>query len=199
MIQCGNNIWVIKEMLKSMLPKTILKIIEDQEQAGQFFDWMESSERYQESLRRLSQDDGDIDEEDHSIVSETARVLKQLNEEDFYRVIHVMDRNTLALSMKALPGKVRARVFKNLSSGEEKGLINDIEFMGPVRLRDVEEACIEIAELIIDLSENEEIEEMDLTIIKLIVTMQTANQEENQKLKDKCRELKLLLERLGVD
>ena len=197
MIQAGDNIWVIKEMLQSMLTSKILEIIVNQEASERLLKEAEAANSYQEKINRLCQDDSAINENEtcYSIIREISKTLNSIDDEDFYRIIDDTDRNTLALAMKALPGKVRARVFENLSSGEVRGLINDMEYMGPVRLRDAEEACIEIAKTIIDFSENGEISKMDLTVLKLIFAIREANNKGNKAFKDMCEEIRLLIEK----
>lgn len=144
MIQGGDTIWVIKEMLQSMLPHTILEIVEAYEKSNALREEEEKANSYEEKIRKLSMYEGEIDEEDKSIICIASKILSMLDDRDISKLIDVIDMNILALAMKALPGSTRALVFANLSSEEAMRLVDDMEYMGPVRLRDVENACMEI-------------------------------------------------------
>ena len=50
-----------------------------------------------------------------------------------------MDSKDLALALKTASEEVASRIFKNMSKRAAEMLKEDIEYMGPVRLRDIEE------------------------------------------------------------
>ncbi len=51
-----------------------------------------------------------------------------------------MDHEDLRLSLKVASDEVKEIVFNNMSQRTEKAFKEEMEYMGPVRLRDVEEA-----------------------------------------------------------
>ncbi|XXM73518.1 flagellar motor switch protein FliG [Lysinibacillus sphaericus] len=73
------------------------------------------------------------------------------------RVIRDCDNEDLLLSLKVSSDDVKEIVFKNMSNRMVETLKEEMEFMGPVRLRDVEEAQSRIVAIIRRLEEAGEI------------------------------------------
>lgn len=73
------------------------------------------------------------------------------------RVIRDCESEDLLLSLKVSSGEVKEIVFKNMSSRMVETFKDEMEYMGPVRLRDVEEAQSRIVGIIRRLEESGEI------------------------------------------
>ncbi|MRH42257.1 flagellar motor switch protein FliG [Aquibacillus halophilus] len=73
------------------------------------------------------------------------------------RVIREVENDDLRLSLKVASEEVKEIVFKNMSSRMAETFKEEMEFMGPVRLRDVEEAQTRIVSVIRRLEEVGEI------------------------------------------
>ena len=73
------------------------------------------------------------------------------------RVLREVESQDLALALKGASGEVSEKIFTNMSSRASEMLRDDIEYMGPVRLRDVEEAQQRIVNVIRRLEEMGEI------------------------------------------
>jgi len=73
------------------------------------------------------------------------------------RVIRDVENDDLMLSLKVASEEVRDVVFKNMSKRMVDTFKEEMEFMGPVRLRDVEEAQSRIVGVIRRLEEAGEI------------------------------------------
>ncbi len=80
-----------------------------------------------------------------------------LDDRGVQRVLKELQTKTLALAMKAASDTVKERILKNLSKRAREMLEEEIEIMGPVRLRVVEEAQSEIVEAIRGLEDNGQI------------------------------------------
>ncbi|MDW7651570.1 MAG: flagellar motor switch protein FliG [Bacillota bacterium] len=80
-----------------------------------------------------------------------------LDNASIQRIIREIDQKDLALALKGSSDEVRDRVFRNVSKRAAEMLREDIEFMGPVRLREVEEAQQRIVGVIRKLDETGEI------------------------------------------
>lgn len=80
-----------------------------------------------------------------------------LDNASIQRIIREVEQKDLALALKGSSDDVKERVFKNVSKRAAEMLREDIEFMGPVRLREVEEAQQRIVALIRKLDETGEI------------------------------------------
>ena len=72
-------------------------------------------------------------------------------------LLRSVDKNRLALAMKGSSEALRDLFFTNMSERAAKILKEDMEAMGPVRLRDVDEAQMEIVNLAKDLADAGEI------------------------------------------
>ncbi len=73
------------------------------------------------------------------------------------RFIREIDNNELSVALKGSTEEVKETIFSNMSKRMAEMLREDMEFMGPVRLRDVEEAQQKIVNVIRKLEEAGEI------------------------------------------
>lgn len=73
------------------------------------------------------------------------------------RVIREVDHEDLRLALKVASDEVKEVVFRNMSQRMATTLKEEMEYMGPVRLRDVEEAQTRIVSVIRRLEEIGEI------------------------------------------
>ncbi|HPU48705.1 MAG TPA: flagellar motor switch protein FliG, partial [Syntrophomonadaceae bacterium] len=80
-----------------------------------------------------------------------------LDNRSVQRVLREVESQDLALALKGASAEVAEKIFSNMSSRAAEMLREDIEFMGPVRLRDVEEAQQRIVNVIRRLEELGEI------------------------------------------
>jgi flagellar motor switch protein FliG len=80
-----------------------------------------------------------------------------LDNKAIQRVIRDCENEDLMLSLKVSSDEVKEIVFKNMSSRMAETFRDEMEFMGPVRLRDVEEAQSRIVGVIRRLEEANEI------------------------------------------
>lgn len=80
-----------------------------------------------------------------------------LNDKSIQRVLREVDNNDLAIALKSTGEDVKNAIFKNLSKRLASMIEEDMEFMGPVRLKDVEEAQQKIVNIIRKLEDSAEI------------------------------------------
>ena len=80
-----------------------------------------------------------------------------LDDASIQKVLREVDGKELALALKGVGEEVQSRLFKNMSERASTMLKEDMEFMGPVRLRNVEEAQQRIVGIIRRLEESGEI------------------------------------------
>ncbi|NBJ93518.1 flagellar motor switch protein FliG [Parablautia muri] len=80
-----------------------------------------------------------------------------LDDRAIQRVLRDVDNNDLALALKGGNEQVQATIFNNLSKRLAVMIKEDMEFMGPVRMKDVEEAQQKIVGVIRRLEEAGEI------------------------------------------
>ena len=80
-----------------------------------------------------------------------------LDDRAIQRVLRDVDNNDLEIALKGSNDEVKNVVLKNLSKRLASMIEEDIEFMGPVRMKDVEEAQQKIVAIIRKLEDNAEI------------------------------------------
>ena len=68
-----------------------------------------------------------------------------------------VDNNDLATALKGANEEVQSVIFRNMSKRLATMIQEDMEFMGPVRLKDVEEAQQKIVNIIRKLEDSAEI------------------------------------------
>jgi flagellar motor switch protein FliG len=83
--------------------------------------------------------------------------IVMIDDRSVQRVLREVESQDLALALKGSSSEVSQKIFNNMSSRAADMLREDIEFMGPVRLRDVEEAQQRIVNIIRRLEETGEI------------------------------------------
>lgn len=80
-----------------------------------------------------------------------------LDDRSLQLVLREIESKDLALALKASSSEVGEKIYKNMSKRAADMLREEIEFMGPVRIRDVEEAQQKIVNVIRRLEESGEI------------------------------------------
>jgi len=80
-----------------------------------------------------------------------------LDDRSIQRVLRDVDNNDLAVALKGANENVQAAIFNNLSKRLAAMIREDMEFMGPVRMKDVEEAQQKIVNIIRKLEDSAEI------------------------------------------
>lgn len=102
-------------------------------------------------------------QEDPALVDEIRKMLFvfediiMLDDHAVRRFLQEADFKDLALALKGANSEVGAKIFKNLSQRAREMLQEDIEILGPVRVRDVEDKQQKIVQIIRRLDENGEI------------------------------------------
>lgn len=104
-----------------------------------------------------------LEEEDPELAEEIKKRMfifeniVTLDDRSIQRVLREVDLKDLALALKTASEDVTNRIFKNISKRAVEMLREDMSLMGPVRLRDVEEAQQKIVNIIRQLDESGEI------------------------------------------
>lgn len=83
--------------------------------------------------------------------------IKNLSDTFIQRVLKEVDTKELAVAMRGVNEEVHGRIYKNMSKRAADMLKEEIEFMGPVRLKEVEQAQQKIVTIIRKLDESGEI------------------------------------------
>lgn len=73
------------------------------------------------------------------------------------QIVKGVDSKTLALALKATSDELKEKVFRNMSERASEMLQDELQYLGPVRVRDVEEAQKQILDIVHDLEDAGEI------------------------------------------
>ena len=80
-----------------------------------------------------------------------------LDDRSMQRVLKEIDTKELAMALKGASEELQDKFFRNMSSRASEMIREDMEFMGPIRLKDVEEVQQRIVDVIRRLEEDGEI------------------------------------------
>jgi flagellar motor switch protein FliG len=104
-----------------------------------------------------------IEEKDEETANEIKRLMflfddiVHLTDKDVQRILKEVDRKDLSLALKIADESVKEKIFNNMSERAAELLKEELQFMGPVKLKEVEQAQARIVDVIKMLEEQEEI------------------------------------------
>lgn len=102
----------------------------------------------------------DLEERDPELADEIARLMftfddiVYVDDAGIQKTLREVESKDLALALKASNEEVRNKVLKNMSERAREMINEEIEFMGPVRMRNVEEAQQKIVAIVRRLEES---------------------------------------------
>lgn len=105
-----------------------------------------------------------IEDRDPDVGAEIKRLMflfddiVHIQDKDVQRILREVDRKDLAYSLKTADEKVRQKIFGNMSERAAELLKEELQYMGPVRLKEVESSQAKIVDVIKILEENGEIQ-----------------------------------------
>ncbi|MDH4129708.1 MAG: flagellar motor switch protein FliG [Spirochaetota bacterium] len=105
----------------------------------------------------------DLEDEDPELAEEIKKRMfvfediVLLDDRSIQKVLREVDGQELARALKAVDSEVQDKIFRNMSKRASSLLKEDMEFMGPIRLKDVEESQQKIVGIIRKLEEQGEI------------------------------------------
>ena len=152
---------IIKEVERVLEKKLSALVTEDYTAAGgvqSIVDILNSVDRGTEKyiMETLEVEDTDLAEEIKKRMFVFEDILT-LDNRAVQRFLREIDNNQMAIALKGSKEEVQSKIFSNMSKRMQEMIKEDIEFMGPVRLKDVEEAQQKIVNVIRKLEESGEI------------------------------------------
>lgn len=119
-------------------------------------------------LNRTSQSMGKeildtIEQKDPNVALEIKRLMFlfddiiQIQDKDIQKVLREVDRKDLALALKIADDRLKTKIFANMSERAADLLKEELQYMGPVKLKEVETAQAKIIDVVKTLEENGEI------------------------------------------
>jgi flagellar motor switch protein FliG len=104
-----------------------------------------------------------LEAEDPDLVESIRRLMfvfediGKVNDKGIQGVLKEIENDTLALALKTASDELKAKIFKNMSERAAQLIQEDMQFMGPVRVSDVEQAQQKIVDVVRKLEESGEI------------------------------------------
>jgi flagellar motor switch protein FliG len=104
-----------------------------------------------------------LEEEDPELAEEVKKKMfvfediVLLDDKSIQRLLREVDNQELARALKAVDSEVQEKIFRNMSKRAAQTLREDIEYMGPLRIKEVEETQQKIVGVIRKLEEKGEI------------------------------------------
>src|SRR3954463_11718473 len=147
------------EQVESILERKLSTVIQQSDfaQAGglqTLVDILNSSDRTTERLilEGLEAEDGELADEvrNRMFVFED---VQQLDDRSIQLVLRSVDAKELAVALKGVDQKVRNKVMKNMSERAAANLAEEIQLLGPIKLKTVEEAQAGVVRAIRTLEE----------------------------------------------
>lgn len=80
-----------------------------------------------------------------------------IDDKGIQRILREVDKKDLALALKVSDEKIKEKIFKNMSERAAAVVKEELEYMGPVKLKEVETAQMRIVDIIKDLEDQEQI------------------------------------------
>ena len=185
MIQAGSNLTASRCFLETMMPLNILEVLRQRKHENILPEAYGQVNERDNLIVRLCRENGETSEHGHSIIGQLAIITGNLSDNGVQRILRETDNNTLSVAMKGLPGAARKKFFDNLSPRLGNMVAEDMVFMGPVRLRDVEESCARIMKIYIKLSDSGEIISTGTEDAKLVLDIYETAQKQNKEIKPK--------------
>jgi flagellar motor switch protein FliG len=104
-----------------------------------------------------------IDQRDANIATEIKKQmfifddLKFVDDRGIQRILREVDRRELALALKVVDEELKEKILKNMSDRAQDLLKEELQLMGPVRLKEVETAQSRILDIVKQLEEQGEV------------------------------------------
>lgn len=190
-IQCGMNLKVLEQMIKALLPEALRDTF-----CAQMNQIWESQNSNLNVEAEESNQNRKVDYDDHSLIGQSAITLMQLTDIEMQRWLQNIANSDLTVAMKAFPDEVNQKIYSNLSERMTDIIKEDLDYMGPIRMKDAEDGCEQIMKELIELCEKEEIHEAEIEKMIIVLDMQAVYKKRDEELKEKYKSIKEILYKL---
>ena len=153
-IQAGENPLVFREKIFGVMPEQVnekLRAYLDEEKAIEI---KTSEDRWSELFNKTLRLENCPE---YYVIRLLEYCLESMSDQDLQRTLRDVDNYNLVLALKILGGVAIKKVHDNLSPRLASMILEDMDYMGPVRFKDVVDADSKILRIILRLGEKEEI------------------------------------------
>lgn len=151
-IQVGEYEYVVAKRLQSLLPVQVLQIYEPK--------LWNVEQTYEEKVKELCQRGPAVDRENDNyfFYHMADYTFASLTDADMKRILKDAPDDDLTIALRGMDGKATKKVLDNLSLGRQKKVVEDQEYMGPVRSMDVIASEQKILNILVNLINDGEID-----------------------------------------
>lgn len=151
-IQAGESIYFATKRLQSLLPVQVFEIYETKT-------W-KVEQTYEEKVKELCQRGPAVDRknDDYFFYHMADYTFASLTDADMKRILKDVSDCDVSIALKGMDGKATKKVLDNLSLGRQKMVVEDVEYMGPVRSMDVIASEQKILNILVNLINDGEID-----------------------------------------
>ncbi len=107
-------------------------------------------------IERIQERDNDLAQEIRSLMF-TFEDIQKLDDRSIQRLLKEVDTKVLTIALKGSTEEIQNKIFANMSSRAAEMVKEEMEFLGPLRVKEVDEAQRQIVEIIRTLEEEGEI------------------------------------------
>jgi hypothetical protein len=194
MIKAGDHPVVVEQILEAMLPENVRKLyIEKKREEFERFKETEQ-EDLQKKIDSICSKNCEADEKEHTLLSEASIIFENRTDQVIQRILREVDCNELTVAMKGLSGNACRKIFDNLSKRIAAMVVEDIETMGPVRMKDVDDSVIKILNVVLKLAKAGEIVDDNLVALKVVMDIYNSDKAARNMYKDRYGMLKRALD-----
>lgn len=152
---------VIREVERVLEQKVSAVMTTEIAQAGGVKNLVEVLNRVDRSTEKAIMEN--LEDSDPELADEVKRLMfvfediKLLDDRAIQTVLGQADKKDLALALKSVSDELKEKIMRNMSQRASASLQEDMDFMGPVRLKDVEDAQQRVVNIIRRLEDSGEI------------------------------------------
>ncbi|HEX2838184.1 MAG TPA: flagellar motor switch protein FliG [Phycisphaerales bacterium] len=149
---------VIKEVERGLESRLSSMLMQSMEKAGGVPTVAEILNLVDRSTEKSIMDG--LEGEDPDLVEQIRRLMfvfediKKVNDKGIQAVLKEVDNSELALALKTASEELKNKIFKNMSERAAQLIKEDMQYMGPVRVSDVEQAQQRVVDIVRRLEES---------------------------------------------
>ena len=194
MIKAGESPVIIEQILEAMLPKNVRKLYMEKKSEDTENVKKTEQENLQKKIDFICSKNCEADEKEHTLLSEASIIFENRTDQVIQRILREVDCNELTVAMKGLSGNACRKIFDNLSKRIAAMVVEDIETMGPVRMKDVDDSVIKILNVVLKLAKAGEIVDDNLVALKVVMDIYNSDKAARNMYKDRYGMLKRALD-----
>jgi hypothetical protein len=196
MIKKSENSMVIEKILESMLPENVRNLYIKNKRKELESATNSEKENTQYKIDLICNKVSEADEQKYTLLSEASLFFENSSDQVIQRILREVDCLALSVAMKGLSGNACRRIFSNLSKRVATMIVDDMECMESIKMRDVTESVINIMNVILKLANTGEINDNNLVALKIVIDIYNSDKRACNMYKERYSKLKRALDEI---